>query len=107
MLVASAVLETGQFAAVTAADWSYAGAILYMTFGASIGGYGLWYHLVGRYAVSRIVAITLLAPVIGVASGIVLLGEAATWQILVGGLMTISGVAVVQLRWARPADPSG
>jgi O-acetylserine/cysteine efflux transporter len=44
-----------------------------------------------------------LAPTFGVIFGIVLLGEAATFEKLFGGAMTLVGVAIVTL--IKPAPP--
>ncbi|MBX9635788.1 MAG: EamA family transporter, partial [Magnetospirillum sp.] len=63
----------------------------------SLVAYSLWYRLLARHSMNQIVPITLLGPVVGVASGVMLLGEPLSWQKLVGGAITIAGVAVVQL----------
>ena len=106
LILASALLESGQLAAMENADWMGWGAILYMVLGGSITAYGMWYYLIEKYEVSRILPFTFLAPVIGVAAGIGLLGEALTWEKAAGGLITMLGVAVIQLRWRRPAGPA-
>ncbi|MBL8658583.1 MAG: EamA family transporter [Rhodospirillales bacterium] len=101
---ASAVLESGQIAAVASAGWRGWGAVVYMGVGASIIAYGLWYYLIGKYALNRIVPLTLLSPVLAVALAIVILDEPFTVRIVAGGLITIFGVAMIQ--FLKPA-PSG
>jgi O-acetylserine/cysteine efflux transporter len=98
LFILSAVLETGQWHAVLTAGGREWGAVLFAGLGSTVIGYGLWYYLVARYKVSRIVPFGLLTPAIGVASGVLLLGEILTWQKIVGGLITVSGVAIIQVR---------
>ena len=43
----------------------------------------------------------LLVPVVGVIFGLVILGEPLTWQTLVGGVIIVSGVALIVLRRKR------
>lgn len=98
LLILSAVVETGQWNAVLSAGGTEWGALLFAGLGSTVIGYGLWYFLIGRYEVSRIVPFGLLTPLIGVAAGVLLLGEILTWQKVFGGLITVSGVAIIQLR---------
>lgn len=69
----------------------------YSTIGSSLVAYTLWYQLLARHPMNRVVPVTLLGPVIGVAAGVLVLGEPLGWHKLVGGALTIAGVAVVQL----------
>ncbi|MBW7851170.1 MAG: EamA family transporter [Rhodospirillales bacterium] len=97
LLLLSLIFEEGQTAAVVEAAWTAWAALAFTVLGASIIAYTLWYQLVTRYDLNQIVPFTLLGPVIGVASGIVLLGEPFTWQKAVGGALTILGVAIIQM----------
>ncbi len=101
----SLTLEAGQLDAVQAADWRGWGAVAYTALGASIGAYGLWYYLLGRHPMSRIVPLTLLAPVLGVCFSILILDEPLTLRLITGGAVTIGGVAVIQLAATKMADP--
>ncbi|GGF51316.1 O-acetylserine/cysteine exporter [Terasakiella brassicae] len=73
----------------------------YTIIGSSIFAYHLWYRLIDRLDVNQVVPFTLIAPVIGVGAGVVLLGESFTIYKLLGGLMTITGVAIIQFRQMR------
>ena len=44
-------------------------------------------------------------PILGVLSGVLLLGEPMSWQKGVGGLLTVLGVGVIVIRRARIAEP--
>lgn len=96
LLIASAALEDGQLAALGSVGPRFWGALAFMVVGSSIVSYGLWYHLLGKYEVSRIVPFSMLAPVFGVLAGVVILGETLTVTKVVGGLVTLSGVAMIQ-----------
>ncbi len=104
LLVLSLLLEHDQWHAITTANWTAWGGILYMAVLVAIVSYAMWYHLLRNYQVNQVVPFSLLGPVFGVAAGIVLLGEAATWQKLVGGAITISGVALISL-YRPPPKP--
>lgn len=99
LLALSFGVETGQGAALVkaAADWRVMAGLAYTVIASSLVAYTLWYRLLARHSMNQIVPITLLGPVVGVASGVLVLGEPLSWQKLVGGAITIAGVAVVQL----------
>lgn len=100
--LASLVLESGQITAIQNAPWQAWAGIAYMALGASIIGQGLWYWLLPRHQTNRIMPFTLLVPVIGVAFGILLLNETLTWQMVVGGGVTIAGVAIILTHRSTP-----
>ena len=96
LLAASLMFETGHLEALQAADWRGWGAILFMVFGASITAYGLWYYLIGKYDMNRVIPLTLLAPVLAVYFATVILDEVLTARLLLGGAVTIAGVAMIE-----------
>ena len=106
LLLVSAVLETGQLAALQEASMAAWGALTYTVLMASIAGYGLWYFLVGKYDVTKVVPFTLLVPIVGVLAGVVIMDEVLTFRKIAGGLVTLCGVAIIQLRWRRPVKPT-
>lgn len=96
--------EAGQWEALREADWLGWGTVLYNALAVMLIGYGVWYRLLQRYDINQAMPITLVVPLIGVASGVLLLGEPFTWSILLGGLLTVGGVAIVVLRRPRLAQ---
>lgn len=44
---------------------------------------------------------TLLVPVLGIIFGILFLDEKLNWQLILGGLITIAGVAIIVLRGSK------
>jgi O-acetylserine/cysteine efflux transporter len=98
LLLASLALESGQGVSLSTAPWQGWAALVYTIAGGSLIGHTAYYFLLQRYEVSLVTSMLLVAPLIGVLSGVVLLGEPLTALIAVGSLMTISGVAIVMLR---------
>jgi O-acetylserine/cysteine efflux transporter len=97
MIIASAVLESGQWNAVTTAsamDWARFAVFALCGF---VLAYTIWYSLLSRYRVDQVTPISLLMPVVGVISGIVMLGEQLTIPELFGGAIIMAGLAVVVL----------
>jgi len=97
LALATALLEDGHMDALANADWRGWGAVVFMAVGSSITAYGLWYSLLRKYDVNRVVPLTLIAPVLAVFLAVLILGEPLTLRIVVGGLITIGGVAMIQV----------
>ena len=56
-------------------------AIAYLGWAATIGAYGLWTALLKRHAANRVAPFGLGVPVVGLAAGMLVLGESVTaWQ---------------------------
>ncbi|MBI3444851.1 MAG: EamA family transporter [Magnetospirillum sp.] len=109
LLLVSLATEHGQLDALAATDprgWS---GVAYTVIGSTLIAYTIWYRLIGRHPMNRVVPFTLLGPVVGLWGGVFLLGEPLTWHKLVGGALTVLGVAVVQLLPGRnvhlPEEP--
>jgi O-acetylserine/cysteine efflux transporter len=98
----SLLFEEGQWQAVVQAEASIWALYAYTVCGSSILAYTLWYRLLGRLPLNQVVPFTLLAPMLGVAAGVWILGEAFTLYKAIGGGMTLAGVALIQLRQLRP-----
>lgn len=104
LLLASAVLEGpaswGEaFAALT---WKGGGSLLFMAYGATLLGYGLWSVLLSRYPANLVAPFSLLVPVAGIASAALLLGEtisgleiAGSLIVFIGLMLTVFGARVV------------
>ena len=99
---ASLLIESGQFEAATDAPPQAWAALAFTIVGGSLIGHTGYYYLLQRYEVSLVTSVLLLAPMIGVLSGIILLGEPVSPFVVLGGAMTIGGVAVVLRREKVP-----
>ncbi len=79
--------------------------LLYHAVGPMVTCYALWTILVGRLTATVAAIAALLAPVVGVVSSVLLLGDAVTWQKLVS-LAMILGSIFMTLSPSRPAPSS-
>jgi O-acetylserine/cysteine efflux transporter len=105
LCLASLLLEDGQMAALATADWRAFASVLYQVVAVLGVGYGIWYWLLRQYDVNQAMPFTLLVPLVGVASGVFLLGDALTPYLIIGGLLTVCGVTIIVLRRPRVAAP--
>ena len=74
--------------------WKGIGSVLYIVYVSTWVGYGIWNWLIGRYPVGMIVPFTLLIPVVGILSSVLILGEPFQLWKLVAGLLVISGLCI-------------
>ena len=58
-----------------------------------------------RYDINQVIPFTLLVPIFGVAGGVLFLGEVLTLSLMVGGCLTVAGVAIIVLRRPKVAAP--
>jgi O-acetylserine/cysteine efflux transporter len=105
LFLASFLLESGQFAAITNADWVGWSAVGYMAIMVTVISYVMWFRVLRRYPVNQAMPFTLLVPVLGVLSAALLLDEPLTLRVILGGLATVAGVAVIVVRRPRLAEP--
>ncbi|HIP77937.1 MAG TPA: EamA family transporter [Kiloniellaceae bacterium] len=106
LALASLLIEEGQIEALRVAGfWAYF-AIVYQAVAVVAVGYGAWYWLLRRYQLNQVMPAMLLIPVFGVFSGIVFLGETLTVNLVIGGLVTVAGVAIIILRRPKVTAPA-
>ncbi|MEX1056594.1 MAG: EamA family transporter [Natronospirillum sp.] len=101
LLIVSLLAESGQWQSLQTASWPAWTGLFYTVIASSIIAYAVWYTLIGRNDVSQVVPFTLLAPVFAIIAAVILLGEPLTVPLVVGGLLTISGVALCEMRFRR------
>jgi len=58
-------------------------------------GYAAWYYVLKKYPVNKVMPVLLILPVTGLITSIFLLGENPPKQVFLGGLVIISGVALI------------
>ena len=66
--------------------------LIYLAFGATILGYGLWSRLLSRYPASQVAPFSLLVPVVGLSSAALLLDEHLSGLQLLGALLVMCGL---------------
>jgi len=78
-------------------------SLVYLAFVATIVGYGIWGALLGRYETWRVAPLSLLVPVVGIASAALLLDETLSALQLMGAVLIMAGlyINVFGLRFRR------
>jgi O-acetylserine/cysteine efflux transporter len=69
-------------------------ALVYLAFVATIVGYGIWGSLLGRYETWRVAPLSLLVPVVGMASAALLLDETLSGTQMVGAVLIMAGLYI-------------
>lgn len=75
----------------------------YSAVGATIFGHGMMYWLLQRHPINLVTPFITLSTVFAVVFGVWLFNDKLTTQIVIGGLMTLTGVYIISRR-AKPAD---
>lgn len=84
-------------------------SLVYLAFVATIVGYGIWGTLLGRYETWRVAPLSLLVPVVGLASAALLLDETLSALQLFGAVLIMAGlyINVFGLRWRKTTPLRG
>lgn len=98
LLATSLVLETGQAQSLATASWRGWSALAFTALAASLVAHTGFYYLVQRYPVTSVSPLTVLSPVFGVYFGVTLLGDQLSARMILGAIMTLTGVFIVALR---------
>ncbi len=104
LAVLSFLVENGQGRAIASAGWVGWGAVAYTAVLASLFAHTAYFFLVQRYPVTSIAPLTVLSPVFSVIFGVLLLGDALTTRIAIGGVCTLLGVLIITLREKQFVD---
>jgi O-acetylserine/cysteine efflux transporter len=69
-------------------------AVAYLSFIATLVGYGLWAKLMSRYPATQVAPFSLLIPVIGLVAAAALLGEVLSPAQIMGALLVMGGLLI-------------
>ena len=105
LLAVSLTLEFGHVEAIRDASVYAWFGVVYMAVVVSVCTYWVWYRLLRRYEVNLVVPYSLLVPVFGVLSGVLLADDPLGWRTIAGCLVTIVGVGIITMRRPGMADP--
>ena len=95
MILGSFIFEDSQLESLANASWIGWGVILYLALIMTVLGYGIWYHVLSRNHVSKVMPVMLLLPVFTIASSILFLGEEPSRMIFIGAAVVIGGVSMI------------
>jgi len=103
LLPLSLLLEDGQLESLRHAGATGWGALLYSALLASLVAHTAYFALIRRYPVSSVAPVTVLTPLFSVFFSVLLLGDVLDWRLIVGGLLTLSGITVIVIRERKAA----
>ena len=95
MILGSFIFEDSQFESLANASWIGWGVILYLALIMTVLGYGIWYRVLSRNPVSKVMPVMLLLPVFTIASSMFFLGEQPSLMIFIGAAVVIGGVSMI------------
>ena len=98
LLLLSLWLEPGGFAAMSGFSATAWFGILYAGIVASLVGHGIYYTLIQRHPVARVMPWLLLTPVFAMGLGIAFWGDRPGPKLWIGGAMTLGGILLIALR---------
>lgn len=101
MLAASLAFEANPVTTIAHVSWWAWGSLAMIVVGATLIGHTGFFWLLNRYPIPQMAPFLLLAPVIGVLSGVLWFGDALTWRMVAGGVLTLSGVLIITIREGR------
>ncbi|MGA2188628.1 MAG: DMT family transporter [Steroidobacteraceae bacterium] len=101
--VATAALLLGAFAAATGQTHLKLStltvvALVFQTLIIAISSYLVWFWLLRRYVISRLMLLSMLTPLFGVVFGAALLGDPIDLRFGLGALMVLMGVLIVNFQ---------
>jgi len=99
LLAVSFVFESPA-GAITAASWDIWAILAYTVFAATLIGHAGLFWLIQRYSLATLAPWIMLAPMAGAIMGVIWLGDVLTWRMMLGGLLTLAGVLIVNIRTA-------
>ncbi len=105
LVIATAVLESGQIASITKAtglDWA---ALAFVTVVGFYIAYAAWYSLLRRFPVDTVAPFVLLMPVVSIITASILLGESIELPHLAGAAVIIAGLLVITVP-PRASNPT-
>jgi O-acetylserine/cysteine efflux transporter len=114
LALGSMAFETDPLGTMRHASWTGWGSLAVVVFGATLFGHSGFFWLLRRYPIPLLAPFLLLAPIIGAISGALFFGHVITWRMILGGLLTLSGVLIITIREGQqrnrvivePAEPN-
>ncbi len=98
LALASMLFEVDPVFKLLHASWTGWSSLAIVVFGATLFGHSGFFWLLRRYPIPLLAPFLLLAPIIGAISGALWFGHIITWRMIVGGLVTLSGVLIITIR---------
>lgn len=98
LLAASVMFEGDPLTVITHATWRGWLAVAYVVLAATVIAHAGFYFLLRRYPIPMMAPYLLIAPMLGIFAGVLWFGDVLTWRMLVGGMITFTGVLIITIR---------
>jgi O-acetylserine/cysteine efflux transporter len=95
LLLVSLVFDGNPMQYILYANFNSWLTVIFLGFFMQPVGYAAWYYVLKKYPVNKVMPVLLILPVTGLITSIFLLGEDPPKQVFMGGLVIISGVALI------------
>ena len=95
LIIASYFIEGNTIEYIKSATMTGWIIVLYLALVMTALGYSIWYYILGRYPVNKVMPVHLLLPVTGVITAMLLLKERPSIEVFIGGLIILFGVGVI------------
>jgi len=95
LILASQIFEGNVYNNIVSANYKAWLIVLYLGILMNAIGYSLWYYVLGRYEINKVLPVMLLLPITGVITAIILLGDRPDLKTYIGGLIIIVGVGLI------------
>jgi O-acetylserine/cysteine efflux transporter len=73
-------------------SWKTVGSVLFLAWVATLVGFSIWNNLLSRYPAGTVAPFSLLVPVFGIASGVVVMGDAFSGLVIWGAALVFAGL---------------
>ena len=98
MMAMSLLSEKGQAAEIQNASITAWGAVAFAVLGSSLAGQTIMFYLLKKYPVSSVAPLNVLATLFGALFGIWINHDQVTSRMVLGGIVTLVGVLIIELR---------
>lgn len=98
LLPLTLTFESGQQASLARAPMEFTAALLFASVVVSIGAHTAYYRMLQQHDANLVVPLTLLTPLLTIAFGALITGDAIGWPLIIGGALAMAGVAIIVLR---------
>jgi O-acetylserine/cysteine efflux transporter len=75
-------------------NWQSGLSVFYIAYCSTLFGFGVWNHLLQKYPLSKLAPFTLLAPVVGIISAAIIVGEKLQWWKIGAAMLILAGLCL-------------
>lgn len=94
------------FAELMPPSWSVLGLVAFLAYPATLFGFAMWSGLLSRHSAATVAPFTLLVPITGISSGVLILGEPIYPVDVAGGVLVFLGLALTVIKLKPKQVPS-